>query len=227
MNDEELNELIARSDQESVIFREMDIQRDRESQESWRLSGNRGKPPLPLMQLEELPECYQTDEPFEVKEVDDLVEGRGQRRRNVVSYNDGLSDDAWALVCIFITIRPLLPLTSFIFLQALEEGEDLQELSERTRDKKDRRSTSKFPKDTDISARGTPISDDIRSRKNNKKAKTKAGDYETSLPAGSKRKRGTKSSSVTPSIADDEDEDHDQVRARSRLQYSCFNDGSF
>lgn len=191
MNDEELNELIARSDQESVIFREMDIQREREAQESWRLSGNRGKPPQPLMQLEELPECYQMDEPFEVKEVDDLVEGRGQRRRNVVSYNDGLSDDAWAL--------------------ALEEGDDLQELSERARDKKDRRSTNKL---TDISARGTPASDDIRSRKNNKKGKTKSGDYETSLPAGSKRKRGTKSSSVTPSIADDEDEDHDQKRRK-------------
>lgn len=115
MNDEELNELIARSDQESVIFREMDIQREREAQESWRLSGNRGKPPQPLMQLEELPECYQMDEPFEVKEVDDLVEGRGQRRRNVVSYNDGLSDDAWALVCMFITIHLLLPLTSLLF----------------------------------------------------------------------------------------------------------------
>jgi hypothetical protein len=27
------------------------------------------------MQLEELPECYQTDEPFDVKEVEDLVTG--------------------------------------------------------------------------------------------------------------------------------------------------------
>jgi ATP-dependent helicase STH1/SNF2 len=104
----------------------------------------------------------------------------------------------------------------------LEDGEDLQELSERARDKKDRRSTSKFTKDTDISARGTPASDDTRNRKNNKKGKTKSGDYETSLPAGSKRKRGTKSSSVTPSIADDEDEDHDQVRAPSGLQCSCL-----
>lgn len=98
----------------------------------------------------------------------------------------------------------------------------MQELSERARDKKDRRSTSKFAKDNDISARGTPASDDIRNRKNNKKGKTKSGDYETSLPAGSKRKRGTKSSSVTPSIADDEDEDHDQVRGPTGLKYSCL-----
>jgi hypothetical protein len=54
------------------------------------------------MQLDELPECYQTDEPFEVKEIDDSLEGRGQRRRNVVSYNDGLDDDTWALVSLII-----------------------------------------------------------------------------------------------------------------------------
>lgn len=99
MNDDELNELIARSDHEGVMYREMDIQRERDAQEHWRALGNRGKAPQPLMQLEELPDCYRSDEPFEVKEVEDLVEGRGQRRRNVVSYNDGLSDDAWAAVC--------------------------------------------------------------------------------------------------------------------------------
>jgi hypothetical protein len=61
------------------------------------------------MQFEELPECYQTDEPFDIKDVEDLVEGRGQRRRNIVSYNDGLSDDAWAMVCFSFEI-------SFFFL---------------------------------------------------------------------------------------------------------------
>lgn len=100
MNDDELNDLIARTDEEAVIFREMDIKREREAAENYRNSGGRGKPPQPLMQLEELPECYQTDEPFEVKELDDSLEGRGQRRRNVVSYNDGLSDEAWAMVCL-------------------------------------------------------------------------------------------------------------------------------
>lgn len=99
MNDDELNELIARSEDERPIFREMDIKREREAAENWRARGNRGKPPLPLMQFEELPECYQNDEPFEVKEIDEATEGRGQRRRNVVSYNDGLSDEAWAIVC--------------------------------------------------------------------------------------------------------------------------------
>jgi len=105
MNDDELNELIARHKSETSIFHEMDIQREKDALESWRAQGKRGRPPPPLMQLEELPECYQTDEPFDVKEVDDLVEGRGQRRRNIVSYNDGLSDDAWAMVCFLIFFK--------------------------------------------------------------------------------------------------------------------------
>jgi ATP-dependent helicase STH1/SNF2 len=98
MNDDELNSLIARSEDEGRIFHEMDMKRERDALENWRNAGNRGKPPPPLIQLEELPECYQTDEPFDVKEVDEVLVGRGQRRRNVVSYNDGLSDDAWAMV---------------------------------------------------------------------------------------------------------------------------------
>jgi ATP-dependent helicase STH1/SNF2 len=99
MNDDELNALIARTDDEGVVFAEMDIKREREALENWRAQGKRGKPPPSLIQVEELPECYQTDEPFEVKEIDEMAEGRGQRRRNIVSYNDGLSDDAWAMVC--------------------------------------------------------------------------------------------------------------------------------
>lgn len=98
MNDEEINEIIARTEEEERIFRDIDIQRDRDAQEAWKAAGHRGKPPLPLIQLEELPECYRTDEPFLNKDVLDEVEGRGHRRRAVVNYNDGLSDDQWAMV---------------------------------------------------------------------------------------------------------------------------------
>ena len=98
MNDDELNEHISRTAEETVIFRQIDLKREKDTLDNWRNMGNRGKPPLPLMQLEELPDCYKNDEPFEVKEVDDVIEGRGQRRRTVVSYNDGLDDDAWAIV---------------------------------------------------------------------------------------------------------------------------------
>ena len=100
MNVEEINEIISRSDQESIIFREMDIQREREAADNWKLMGNRGKPPPPLIQLEELPECYLTDEPFTVQDELDEMEGRGHRKRTVVNYNDGLDDDTWAMVRI-------------------------------------------------------------------------------------------------------------------------------
>jgi ATP-dependent helicase STH1/SNF2 len=119
--------------------------------------------PSPLMQLEELPECDQTDEPFDLKEVEDLVTGRGQRHRNIVSYNDGLSDDAWAMVYFLTKKSPFFP---NLCLQALEEGEDIQELSERAKDKKDQHIHNKLLKDNGASGRGTPVSEpDGRGRK--------------------------------------------------------------
>ena len=208
MNDDELNELIARHKSEVGIFHDMDIKREKDALENWRAQGKRGNPPPPLMQLEELPECYQTDEPFDIKEVEDLVEGRGQRRRNIVSYNDGLSDDAWAMVCVSIDFFG----SPNLYSQALEEGEDIQELSERAKDKKERRVQNKLLKENDASGRGTPASEvDGRGRKP-KKGKAKANDYESTGPSGSKRKRGIKSLSVTPEGDDEgEGEGHNTV----------------
>ena len=100
MNDEEINEIIARSDEEAQLFRDLDVKRERDALEQWKAQGNRGKPPPPLMQLEELPECYRTDEPFAEPDTIDEMEGRGHRRRTVVNYNDGLSDDQWAMVSL-------------------------------------------------------------------------------------------------------------------------------
>ncbi|KAI8983220.1 SNF2 family N-terminal domain-containing protein [Trametes punicea] len=191
MNDDEINEIIARSEEEARIFHEIDLQRERDALEAWRRAGNRGKPPPPLMQLEELPECYRTDEPFQDTNDLDELEGRGHRRRTVVSYNDGLSDDQWAL--------------------ALEEGEDLQELSERAREKKERRATNKLIRQAELNDSPGPELDTPRSRKS-KKGKGKA---ELDIPASGKRKRGGgKSTSMTPSVVDDEDEDRDAKRRK-------------
>lgn len=201
MNDDELNEMLARSEEEAEVFRAMDMAREREAFENWRAAGNRGKPPAQLMQLEELPECYQIDEPFEVKELDEVLEGRGQRRRNVVNYNDGLSDEQWAM--------------------AVEDGEDLQELADRTRGKKERRATNKLLKESDTPGRGTPASEtDARGRKS-RKGKAKMNDYEPSA-AACKRKRGMKSMSVTSSVHEEDEEDRDTVRSRLHASVSQF-----
>ncbi|KAI0039556.1 hypothetical protein FA95DRAFT_1528440 [Auriscalpium vulgare] len=184
MNDEEINEMISRSDAESKLFAEMDLQRERDLAAAWKAAGNRGKPPPGLIQLEELPDIYRTDEPFDLKDDIDEVEGRGHRRRNAVNYNDGLSDDQWAM--------------------ALEEGEDLQLLAEQTR-AKNRRTVGKLESGT-----ATPISEGGRGR--GRKGKAKMTD--DAEPSNSKRKRGQKSMSVTPSVHDDDDEERDSKRRK-------------
>lgn len=99
MNDDEINLIISRDEREQEIFRDMDIQRIREQKNNWQLAGHHGPPPQPLMQLDELPECYRNDEFFDdVKNMEEEMEGRGHRKRTVVSYNDGLDDDTWAMV---------------------------------------------------------------------------------------------------------------------------------
>lgn len=190
MNDDEINEIIARSDEEANLYRELDIQREREAQERWKAAGNRGKPPPPLIQLEELPEYYRTDEPFPKDEDLDELEGRGHRRRTIVNYNDGLSDDQWAM--------------------ALEDGDDIQELSEKARANKERRATNKLLRESE--SRNSPAfdSDTPRGRKS-KKGKSKLVDLPfEGTPTNGKRKRG-KAMSVTPSFNGEEEEERDTV----------------
>ncbi|KAH9964520.1 SNF2 family N-terminal domain-containing protein [Russula dissimulans] len=186
MNDDEINEIIARSDEEARLFSEMDMQRERDAIANWKAAGNRGKPPPPLLALEELPECYRTDEPFEAKDDIEEAEGRGHRRRAVINYNDGLSDDQWAM--------------------AVEEGEDIQQLSEQARLKQARRA-AKLESGT-----GTPLSEGGRGRGRKGKAKVNEVDFEL---ANGKRKRGVnKSMSVTPSVMDDDEDDRDVKRRK-------------
>ncbi|KAI0252671.1 SNF2 family N-terminal domain-containing protein [Lactifluus subvellereus] len=187
MNDDEINEIIARSDEEARLFSEMDMQRERDAATNWKAAGNRGKPPPPLVSLEELPECYRMDEPFEVKDEIEEAEGRGHRRRAVINYNDGLSDDQWAM--------------------ALEEGEDIQQLSEQARLRQARR-VAKLESGT-----GTPMSEGGRGRGRKGKARVTEIDFE---PMNGKRKRGgnNKSMSVTPSVMEDDEDDRDLKRRK-------------
>jgi hypothetical protein len=98
MNDDEINEIIARSDEEVIIFREMDVERERLAEERWRAAGNRGPRPPSLMTLEELPAYWQTDEVRDAKDDEILIEGRGARKRQAVNYSDGLTDEQFAMV---------------------------------------------------------------------------------------------------------------------------------
>jgi len=89
----------------------------------------------------------------------------------------------------------------------LEEGEDIQQLSEQARLKQARRA-AKLESGT-----GTPLSEGGRGRGRKGKARVNEGDFE---PANGKRKRGmnNKSMSVTPSVMDDDEDDRDMKRRK-------------
>ena len=88
----------------------------------------------------------------------------------------------------------------------MEEGEDIQELAERTRERKASRAATKLMRDLDP---GSPAMEDTPRGRKSRKGKGRADGDAT--PAGGKRKRGVKAASVTPSIQDDDEEERDTV----------------
>lgn len=90
MDDEEINEILARSEEEGRIFEEMDHERAD-------ISGyGRNKPKDRLLSEEELPEAYKKDIQEHFEPVDDsMYHGRGARERKTIYYDDGLTEDQW------------------------------------------------------------------------------------------------------------------------------------
>lgn len=98
MDDEELNEMLKRSDQELVIFNRIDAERERAEAEYYRRKGYRGKKPERLIQEDELPEIYRNEELLADDVSPLLLYGRGQRVKDSVRYDDGLTDEQWVNV---------------------------------------------------------------------------------------------------------------------------------
>lgn len=98
LDDEELNEMLKRSDQELAVFKKIDSERNRtESDMHKTLSGGRGKKLERLIQDDELPEIYRNQDV--VADMTPLVElGRGQRSREQVQYDENMTDDEWVEV---------------------------------------------------------------------------------------------------------------------------------
>lgn len=94
MDDDELNEILARSVSELETFK--------------RLDGERSKDPLygtapgcknfpRLMTESELPDIYLNEENPDVPEDTDVILGRGARERTKVRYDDGLTEEQWLM----------------------------------------------------------------------------------------------------------------------------------
>ncbi|GAB5591414.1 ATP-dependent DNA helicase Snf21 [Umbelopsis nana] len=94
VDDEELNLILKRSDEEYTTFVEMDKEREREEYERWQAMGGRGKRPERLLQEYELPEVYRTEEATDTL-MEELEFGRGQRAKEQVRYDDGLTERQW------------------------------------------------------------------------------------------------------------------------------------
>ncbi|KAK3340212.1 SNF2-family ATP dependent chromatin remodeling factor snf21 [Neurospora tetraspora] len=93
MDDEELNMILARNEDELVTFQQLDDERARDP-----LYGTApGCKAIPrLMAEKELPDIYlQDDNPIEEEEAVSL--GRGARERTKVKYDDGLTEEQWLM----------------------------------------------------------------------------------------------------------------------------------
>ena len=181
MDDEELNEILARGDNEKAIFDEMDKERAKDMT----YGNGPGSKRIPrLMAESELPEIYMSDgnpisdEPEEIK-------GRGARERTRVKYDDGLTEEQW--------------------LQAVDDDEDSPEAAAaRKQARKERRENNRLkragelPGSIENSPAGSrdsteepepePTPKKGRGRKPGKVEKRKADDLDDEPPA--KRKRG-------------------------------------
>jgi ATP-dependent helicase STH1/SNF2 len=94
MDDDELNEILARNDDELKLFKQIDKERDREA------PYGKGKKLPRLIGEDELPEIYQEKAEFlrKAKQQEELFLGRGARDRGEVVYTDGLTDEQWVQV---------------------------------------------------------------------------------------------------------------------------------
>lgn len=181
MDDEDLNLILARSEEEVVIFREMDAERAKDL--TYGSAAGAKKVPR-LMAESELPEIYMSDgnpisdEPEEIK-------GRGARERTRVKYDDGLTEEQW--------------------LNAVDDDEDSPEAAAaRKQARKDRREQNRLkrlgqlPGSIENSPAGSrdsteepepePTPKKGRGRKTGKADKRKAEEPDEEPPA--KRKRG-------------------------------------
>lgn len=96
LNDDELNQVLARSAGELTLFKQIDEERSKELELDWQTAGpitlGRAKNRESLMQEEELPDLYRRE--HEREDLDDLFDsGRGRRAHKEITYDDGLTDE--------------------------------------------------------------------------------------------------------------------------------------
>jgi ATP-dependent helicase STH1/SNF2 len=177
LDDDELNELLARGDNELETFARMDKERVERQSRDWKEAGNKTPLPPPLMQESELPPFYRRDIGQEMAEAAVAADediGRGRRAKTDVKYTDGLTDDQ--------------------FINALEDSDDdIESAAERKRIRSEKKAERKRQNEllAQAEAEGKPLSTVITTLK-----------AEAAVATPGKKKRGRPSKSATPLVED-------------------------
>ncbi|KAL8639757.1 MAG: hypothetical protein Q9228_003240 [Teloschistes exilis] len=90
MDDDDLNQIMARTDGELELFQRLDEERARDP------DYGPGRPLPRLMGEDELPKIYLLEENPVTEEVEEYA-GRGARERTRVKYDDGLTEEQWLM----------------------------------------------------------------------------------------------------------------------------------
>ncbi|KAJ5146317.1 HAS subgroup [Penicillium bovifimosum] len=168
MDDDELNEIMARSEEEIPIFQEIDRQRIATDQ-----YGPGHRYPR-LMCEEELPDIYMQEDNPVTEEVEIEVTGRGARERKVTKYDDGLTEEQW--------------------LMAVDAEDDtIEDAIRRKEARVERRRSNKLGRDMDESSPEPDLDEDETPQKQKRRRgpppKRKAEEVAEETPQP-KRKRG-------------------------------------
>lgn len=154
MDDEELNEILARTEEEEEIFRKLDIERNAAGEYGRGLEYDR------LMSVDELPQQYKKDikEHLEPKITETL--GRGARERKTIYYDDGLTEEQW--------------------LDAVDkDAETLEEAIQRKRERQQKRlqrQQEKLADDSTLEEDGT-VDDDTTTAVNGKRKRPRSAKF--------------------------------------------------
>ncbi|KAH8595847.1 putative chromatin structure-remodeling complex subunit snf21 [Bisporella sp. PMI_857] len=204
MDDEDLNMILARTDDELQLFGKMD--EDRAKERVYGTAPGSLRTPR-LMQESELPEIYLSDgNPISDEPVE--IQGRGARERTRVKYDDGLTEEQW--------------------LNAVDDDDDTPEAAAaRKAARKERRELNRRKRAGEIpgsvenssgsesDAEPEPTPKKSRGRKSGKPDKRKAEDVDDEPPA--KRKRGGPGRPKASAV------NSDAIKYRNTLQESLRN----
>ena len=177
MDDDDLNQIMARTDDELIVFQKMDEERARDPD----YGPDRELPRL--MGESELPELYLNEENPVQEEIEELA-GRGARERTRVKYDDGLTEEQW--------------------LQAVDDDEDtIEDAMARKNARIEKRNTNKEKRAKKGGAESSPdisreSSEAPQQKKRGRKSQGQKRKAEEDVDdaAASKRKRGKSTKAV-------------------------------